>query len=202
MFCLKELLLKIRALLSRLAESGEPLAAASAVALGLLEEGDLFAGGPELTAIGEEAEALSAVGAADPMLAAGAACALQRKGQGGVIVAAAEDADRRDEAITLAVKLALPLVLLVSCPQAALDELSSRVMAADMECIPADGRGVMSLMPALRLAIDKAREGDGPTLIECVSDQPLEDEDTPAAPLERLNSVLILEGYAMPEELV
>ena len=79
---------------------------------------------------------------------------------------------------------------------------SSRVMAEEMECIPADGRGVMKLMPALRLAVDKAREGDGPTLIECVSDQAPEDEDTPAGPLERLNSVLILEGYAMPEELL
>ena len=198
---MKELLLKIRALLSRLAEGGDPLATASAVALGLLEEGDLFAGGASLTAVDENAPGLERVDPADPMLAAGAAFALQRRGEGGVIVAAAEDADRLYEAISLAVKLALPLVLLVSCPQASLDELSSRVMAADMECIPADGRGVMSLMPALRLAIDKAREGDGPALIECVSDQPLEDEDAPADPLERLNSVLILEGYATPEEL-
>ena len=202
MFCLKELLLKIRALLSRLAKDGDPLATASAVALGLLGEGDLFAGGPSVMAVGGDAPGIGQVSPADPMLAAGAAFALQRGGEGGVIVAAAEDTDRLYEAIALAVKLTLPLVLLVSCPQAALDELSSRVMAADMECIPADGRGVMSLMPALRLAIDKAREGDGPTLIECVSDQPLDDEDTPAAPLERLNSVLILEGYAMPEELV
>ena len=184
---MKELLLKIRALLSRLAAGGgKALAPACAVALGLLEAGDLFAGGPSLTSIG----------------AAGAACALQRKGRGGVVVAAAADNRRLDEAIALAVPLALPLVLLVSCSRAALDDLSSRVMAADMECIPADGRSVMKLMPALRLAIDKAREGDGPALIECVSDQPLEDEDAPADPLERLNSVLILEGYAMPEELV
>ena len=202
MFCLKELLLKIRALLSRLGESGEPLATAAAVALGLLEAGDLFAGGPSLTTIGEGAPDAGRVEAADPMLAAGAAFALQKKGEGGVVVAAVQDADRLYEAIALAVRLSLPLVLLVSCPQSALDELSSRVMAADMECIPADGRGVMNLMPALRLAIDKAREGDGPTLIECVSDQPVDDEDTPASPLERLNSVLILEGYAMPEELV
>ena len=32
-------------------------------------------------------------------------------------------------------------------------------------------------MPALRLALDKAREGDGPTLIECVPDRPPEEED-------------------------
>ena len=192
---------EIRALLSRLGESGEPLAAAAAVALGLLEEGDLFADGPELSAVGDGAPAVERVAPADPLLAAGAAFALQRRGEGGVVVAPAQDADRLYEAIALAVRLALPLVLLVSCRQSALDGLSSRVMAADMACIPADGRGVMNLMPALRLAIDKAREGDGPTLIECVSDQAPEDEDTPASPLDRLNSVLILEGYALPEEL-
>ena len=202
MFFLKELLLKIRALLSRLAAGGgKALAPACAVALGLLEAGDLFAGGPSLTSIGAEEPDAAFTGPADPLLAAGAACALQRKGRGGVVVAAAADNRRLDEAIALAVPLALPLVLLVSCSRAALDDLSSRVMAADMECIPADGRSVMKLMPALRLAIDKAREGDGPALIECISDQPLEDEDAPADPLERLNSVLILEGYATPEEL-
>ena len=206
MFRLKELLLKIRALLSRLAARGgeNPLAAAAAVSLSLMEEGDLFAGGPVLTPAGAVLDENPVIGPADPLLAAGAAWALQRKGQGGVVVAAADETEtqRLDEAIALAVKLSLPLVLLVSCHEAALDELSSRVMAADMECIPADGRGVMKLMPALRLAVDKAREGDGPTLIECVCDQPLDDEDTPADPLERLNSVLILEGYAMPEELI
>ena len=199
--CLKELLLKIRALLSRFMADGkaEPLAAAAAVALNLLEEGDLFAGGSTVRPVPNETAAISA---ANPMLAAGAACALQRKNEGGVVVAPAEVSETLDDAIRLAVALSLPLVLLVSCPAASLDELSSRVMAADMECIPADGRSVMKLMPALRLAVDKAREGDGPTLIECVSDQPLDDDDTPADPLERLNSVLILEGYAMPEELI
>ena len=199
---MKELLLKIRALLSRLMAGGQggPLAAASAVALSILEEGDLFAGGEAFTPIGGELPGV-AIAPCDPMMAAGAAYALQRRNEGGVVVAAAEDGERLAGTIALAVQLNLPLVLLVSCREAALDELSSRVMAADMECIPADGRGVMKLMPALRLAVDKAREGDGPTLIECVSDQPLDDEDTPADPLERLSSVLILEGYAMPEEL-
>ena len=203
MFRLKELLLKIRALLIRLAELGanRPLAPAAAVALNLLEAGDFYAAGPTLTPITEGAPADVPLDPADPLAAAGAACALRRKNEGGAVVAVVEENDRMYEAVSLAVKLNLPLVLLVSCHDSALDELSSRVMAADMECIPADGRGVMKLMPALRLAIDKAREGDGPTLIECVCDRPLDDEDTPADPLERLNNVLILEGYAMPEEL-
>ena len=59
----------------------------------------------------------------------------------------------------------------------------------------------MKLMPALRLAVDRAREGDGSTLIECVVDQLSDDEDSESEPLERLDNVLIVEGYAMPEEL-
>jgi len=201
---LKELLLKIRALLSRLVAHGgdEPLAAAAAVTLALLDAGDLYAGGPALLPAESALSGDFGVGPADPSLAAGAACALQKKNEGGVAAAAVAETERLYEAISLAVRLNLPLVLLVSCSEAALDELSSRVMAADMECIPVDGRSVMKLLPALRLAVDKAREGDGPTLIECVADQPLDDEDTPADPLERLNSVLILEGYATPEELL
>lgn len=197
---MKELLLKIRALLSRFESGGadSPLAAAAAVALCLLEPGDLFAAGPALAPLTEPLP--DGVSPADPLMAAGAACAQRRRNEGGAVVAAAEDTPRLYEAISLAVRLNLPLVLLVSCREAALDELSSRVMAADMACIPADGRSVMKLMPALRLAIDKAREGDGPTLIECVCDQTPEDGDADD-PLERLNGVLILEGYATREEL-
>ena len=149
---MKELLLKIRALLIRLAERGanRPLAPAAAVALHLLEAGDFYAAGPTLTPITEDAPADVPLDPADPLAAAGAACALRRKNEGGAVVAVVEENDRMYEAVSLAVKLNLPLVLLVSCHDSALDELSSRVMAADMECIPADGRGVMKLMPALQ----------------------------------------------------
>ncbi|MBO4884464.1 MAG: hypothetical protein J5602_04065 [Clostridia bacterium] len=200
---MKELLLRIRALLIRFAGRGadNPLAPAAAVALSLLGAGDYYAAGPALTPLTDELPGDAPLEPADPMLAAGAACAQRRRNEGGVAVALAEESERLYEAVGLAVRLNLPLVLLVNCREASLDELSSRVMAADMECMPADGRSVMKLMPALRLAVDKAREGDGPTLIECVCDRPLDDEDTPADPLERLNNVLILEGYAMPEEL-
>ena len=58
----------------------------------------------------------------------------------------------------------------------------------------------MSLLPALRAALDKARDGDGPTLIQCVTDRE-PDDDTPGDPIQRLDRTLLLEGYAEPEEL-
>ena len=72
MFRLKELLLKIRALLSRLAARGgeNPLAAAAAVSLSLMEEGDLFAGGPVLAPAGAALDENPVIGPADPAPAA------------------------------------------------------------------------------------------------------------------------------------
>ena len=200
---MKELLLKIQALLSRLLEGGcgDAFAAASSVALSILEEGDLFAAGGRLLSVSDDPDALPEDSPACAMTAAGAACALQKQNPGGAVVAWVT-ADGLEEVLRVAAALNLPLILLLSCREAELDELSSRVMAAeDIACIPADGRSVMKLMPPMRLAVDRAREGDGPTLIECVSDQADDEEEFSSDPLQRLNNVLILEGYAMPEEL-
>ena len=197
---MKELLLKIQSLLSRLLDNGcgDAFAAASAVALSILEDGDLFAADGCLLTTSDE---LPGDRPARAMTAAGAACALQKQNPGGAVVAWVT-ADDLEDVLRVAAALNLPLILLLSCREAELDELSSRVMAAeDIACIPADGRSVMKLMPPMRLAVDRAREGDGPTLIECVSDQTDDDEDSSSDPLQRLNNVLILEGYAMPEEL-
>lgn len=197
---MKELLLNIQAILSLLLERGEngAFVAATAVALSIMEEEDLFAGGGRFTRVRDE---LPEGGPVDALMAAGAACALQKKDMDGVVVAWV-GADELERTLKLATALSLPLVLLLSCREAELDELSSRVMAVnDVTCIPADGRSVMKLMPPIRLAVDRAREGDGPTLIECVTDQQSDEEEISPDPLERLNNVLILEGYAMPEEL-
>ena len=194
---MRELLLKIRALLLRFGASDER-AAATAVTLGLLEEGDLFAFGERVEPVGETV--CERVAPTDALTAAGAAYALQRRGEDAVI-AAWVDERHLDRALETAAALGLPLIMLYACRESELDELSSRVMAADVSCVPADGRSVMKLMPALRLAVDRAREGDGATLIECVVDQLSDDEDAESGPLERLDNVLIVEGYATPEEL-
>ena len=193
---MRELLLKIRALLLRFGASDER-AAATAVTLGLLEEGDLFAFGERVEPVGETV--CEHVAPTDALTAAGAAYALQRRGEDAVI-AAWVDERHLDRALETAAALGLPLIMLCACRESELDELSSRVMAADVSCVPADGRSVMKLMPALRLAVDRAREGDGATLIECVVDQLSDDEDAESGPLERLDNVLIVEGYATPEE--
>lgn len=194
---MRELLLKIRALLRRFGAADER-AAATAVTLALLEEGDLFASGERIEPVGAAAD--ERVVPADALAAAGAAYALQRRGEDAVLAAWVEE-PHLSRALETAAALGLPLIMLCVCRESELDELSSRVMAADVSCVPADGRSVMKLMPALRLAVDRAREGDGATLIECVVDQLPDDEDAESGPLERLDNVLIVEGYATPEEL-
>lgn len=195
---MRELLLKIRALLVRFA-ADEGRASASAVALSLMEGDDLFAfdGRFMRLAEGEGASPLTPVNA---LTAAGAACVLQRRGEDGV-AAAWVSGESLERALSMAAALNLPLIMLCACREAEQEELSSLVMAADVACVPADGRSVMKLMPALRLAMDRAREGDGPTLIECLTDQIGDEEEGLLGPLERLDNVLIGEGYAMPEEL-
>lgn len=195
---MRELLLKIRALLIRFGAADER-AAATAVTLALLEEGDLFAFGERFVSAGETMDG-ETIAPTDALTAAGAAYALQRRGEDAVIAVWVDDA-HLSRALDMAAALGLPLIMLYACRESELDELSSRVMAADVSCVPADGRSVMKLMPALRLAVDRAREGDGSTLIECVMDQASDDEDAESGPLERLDNVLIVEGYALPEEL-
>lgn len=194
---MRELLLKIRALLLRFAAEDDR-AAASAVALSLLEGDDLFAFSGRFLPLFEAGE--EQPGKADAMTAAGAAYVLQRRGEDGVAAAWVDDG-RLDQALETAAALNLPLIMLYACREAERDDISSRVMAADVSCVTADGHSVMKLMPALRLAVDRAREGDGPTLIECIMDQVCDEDDAPGSPLERLDSVLIGEGYAVPEEL-
>lgn len=195
---MRELLLKIRALLLRFAAEDDR-AAATAVALCLLEGDDLFALAGRFMPLSEagEEQPLKSV---DAMTAAGAAYVLKRRGEDGVAAAWVDD-ERLDQALETAAALNLPLIMLYACREAERDDISSRVMAADVSCVTADGQSVMKLMPALRLAVDRAREGDGPTLIECIMDQACDEDDMPGSPLERLDGVLIGEGYAVPEEL-
>ena len=77
---MRELLLKIRALLLRFGAADER-AAATAVTLGLLEEGDLFALGERVEPVGETA-ARNSVAATDALAAAGAQIVLFSTGRG------------------------------------------------------------------------------------------------------------------------
>ncbi len=46
-------------------------------------------------------------------------------------------------------------------------DISERAKAYNMEGFTVDGNDVLSIAPVVKYAIDKARQGDGPTLIEC-----------------------------------
>ena len=199
---MRELLLKIRALLISLRGGTlPPLGPAAAVALALMERGDLYAGEDALLPVDDVLIDQPAAHACSAMRAAGAACALKRYDRGSVACAAIRAGDAQfDQALTLAVDMALPVIYLVPVRENDLTALTDRVMALNMTCVTADGRDVMLLLPAIRSALDTAREGDGPTLIQCVTDRE-PDDDTPGDPIQRLDRTLLLEGYAEPEEL-
>lgn len=201
---MRDLLLRMYFFIKQL--PGEhPLSAAVAVALAMLEPDDYLAMHQRLTPGIPDTERIpdALLGRpGDTATAIGAAMALHRKGQGGVVVAPLDEDCLQQaefsELLSLALRQRLPLVLLTAVSEEDACELTEPE-TCELERIQADGRDVMRLMPSLRLAIDKAREGDGPTLIECI--RSLDDGET-ALPAERLAEVLITEGYATPEELI
>lgn len=201
---MRDFLLKMYAFMRRLPAENR-LHAAVAVALAMLDPHDRLAGRAELLRGGLFPEQLSPSlldGGMNPALALGAAIAMQAQTEGCAVIAPVphECAQEMEFAQILetAVSLCLPIVFLMECDQEFSDDLEAQATLGEIERIQADGGDAMRLMPAIRLAIDKAREGDGPTLIECVCAEDGQ-EPTPAG---RLADVLITEGYATPEELV
>jgi len=201
---MREFLLKMYAYLKRL--SGEQgLDAAIAVALAMIGRDDRLAIRTRIVPGGLQAnelpEDLLAEGG-NPAVALGAALAMQAQEEGCVVVTPVSGEQTQSEAfhvvLALAAERRLPIVFLTECGREYADELEDQAEQGEVERIQADGIDAMRLMPVLRLAIDKAREGDGPTLIECICEA-ADGEDGPAA---RLADVLITEGYATPEELI
>ena len=105
---MRELLLKIRALLIRFGAADER-AAATAVTLALLEEGDLFAFGERFASAGETMDG-ETIAPTDALTAAGAAYALQRRGEDAVIAVWVDDA-HLSRALDMAAALGLPLIM-------------------------------------------------------------------------------------------
>lgn len=203
---MRDFLLRMYAFMKRLpAEQG--LHAAVAVALAMLGPDDRLAGHDALLSGGMAPSSLSPSlldQDIDPAVAIGAAIALQRQTDGAVVVAPVSAEQAKTEAfpvmLQLAADMCLPIAFLMECDADFPDDIDAQATLGDIERIQADGQDAMRLMPALRLAIDKAREGDGPTLIECVCDG--EAAQAEASPADRLADVLITEGYATPEELL
>lgn len=204
---MREFLLRIYSYMKQLPED-HTLRAASAVALGMLTPGDRLAVDSALVSGGVSPEQLAASimdNSPNPAIAVGSALALRLQNEGGVVVAPvpSDQAQSPDFPALLQLSLTqhLPIVFLMECDEDFPDDLEAQAALGEIERIQADSLDAMRLMPALRLAIDKAREGDGPTLIECIT-EPAPDEPLPSDPAQRLAEVLITEGYARPEELL
>lgn len=202
---MRDFLLRIYTYMKQLDEA-YPLRAAAAVALGMLSGGDRLAICSELLPGGispEEAACLPDY-ASSPAIAVGAALAMRHQDDGSVVIAPvshdAADSDLFPPLLHLASSMHLPVVFLMECDAEFPDDLEAHAALGDIERIEADASDAMRLMPALRLGIDKAREGDGPTLIECIFYP--SDDAAPSDPVARLADVLITEGYATPEELL
>lgn len=204
---MRDFLLRIYTCMKLLPES-HPLRAATAVALCMLNEDDRLAAHVGLLpgeTLSEEALSSFMESPSDLALAIGAALAMRLQDKGGVVVApiANEQISMVDlpSLLHLAYSFRLPIVFLMECDAEFPDDLEGQAALGEIERIQADAADAMRLMPALRLAVDKAREGDGPTLIECVSASSDDETETPD-PLARLADVLLTEGYAASEELL
>ena len=201
---MRDFLLRMYAFMRRLPEE-HGLHAAVAVALAMLEKQDRLAGHASLLQGGIFPENLSPSVLDEEMnlaLALGAAIAMQAQAEGCAVVAPVPTACTHEkdfpQILQIALDMQLPIVFLMECDDEFPDDLEAQAVLGEIERSQADGRDAMRLMPVLRLAIDKAREGDGPTLIECVCGE-INSDETPA---QRLAEVLITEGYATPEELL
>ena len=201
---MRDFLLKMYAFMRRLPER-HGLHAAVAVAMAMLDGDDRMAGRDCLLRGGLFPEQLSPSfldEGMNPALALGAAMAMQAQAEGCAVIAPVPERCVQDEAfakiLETAVSMSLPVVFLMECGEDFPDDLEAQAVLGEIERIQADGGDAMRLMPAIRLAIDKAREGDGPTLVECVC----ADDAQELTPAGRLAEVLITEGYATPEELL
>lgn len=115
--------------------------------------------------------------------AAGAAYAFQLRGEPRVAVAIVGDGGTSKgdfyEAMNMAGIWQAPLVIVVnnnqwaiSMPrskQCAAETLAQKAIAAGIEGRQVDGNDIVAMHEIARLALDKARRGDGPTLIEALS---------------------------------
>jgi len=109
---------------------------------------------------------------------AGAVWAEKRGGRDAVgMTYVAEDRsnpDEFDEAVGFAARWKIPLVLVVEngqqdAPTSAETSLADRAKAHGVSCVTADGTSVLAVYGAVRRAVDRARRGEGPGLIECAA---------------------------------
>ncbi|MDO4586764.1 MAG: thiamine pyrophosphate-dependent dehydrogenase E1 component subunit alpha [Planctomycetia bacterium] len=123
----------------------------------------------------------NAIVAGGVAIAVGAALASQMQQNGRVAVSFFGEGATNEgvfhEALNLASVWKLPVIFVcenngygISVPawqSTSVKDVSQRAQAYDMEGVTVDGNDVMAILPVVKNAIDKARSGGGPTLIEC-----------------------------------
>lgn len=168
--------------------------------------------------------------------AAGTAWAFQLRGEDGVVIATVGDAASRQgefyEAFAYAVQEKLPLIIVIEDNKYGISTPTEKFLALNLggvisedHVVKIDARVVDNVLEAGQAAIDKARRGDGPTILWCDIDRlashtssddhrvyrPMEDIEAMADrdPIKLLKDQLIASGelteegfLAMQEEIV
>lgn len=120
---------------------------------------------------------------ASGLIAIGAAMSARHRHSGQVAVAFMGDGATNQgmfhEALNLAAVLDLPVVLVVEnnlygeftplARHTRVTRLADRAAAYGIPGVQADGNDVWAVYTAMRQAVDRARRGDGPTLLECLT---------------------------------
>ncbi len=120
------------------------------------------------------------VGGGGP-IAAGAALASKYRGEDRVVVCffgdGASNQGTTQEALNLASAWSLPVIFVnenngygISCPTSksmAITDIADRAAAYDMPGVVVDGNDATAVYEAVQAAVDRARRGEGPSLIEC-----------------------------------
>lgn len=120
------------------------------------------------------------VGGGGP-IATGAGLASKYRGEDRVVVCffgdGASNQGTTQEALNLASAWELPVIFVnenngygISCPTSkamAITDIADRAAAYDMPGVVVDGNDVTAVYEAVQAAVDRARRGEGPSLIEC-----------------------------------
>ena len=114
-------------------------------------------------------------------LAVGAALSCQYKDNKGVCACffgdGASNQGTTQESLNMASAWKLPVIFInenngygISCPQCksmAITDIADRAAAYDMPGVVVDGNDVLAVYEAVTVAVERARKGQGPSLIEC-----------------------------------
>ncbi len=120
------------------------------------------------------------VGGGGP-IANGAGLAIQYRGEDKVVACffgdGASNQGTTQEALNLASAWKLPVIFVnenngygISCPTSksmAITDIADRAAGYDMPGVVVDGNDVIAVYEAISAAVDRARKGEGPSLIEC-----------------------------------